>query len=119
MRRQKRLSIASWAVESLLIAGEAVGGEQSRLETKRCGIAAMGRFGHGAGVAGQAAAPRRGDADRVGKALGIERQEMRSRYRSPDRPHHARRMEFQVTRLDMSGGPSNPALNLDPLDERG
>src|SRR5262245_46476157 len=96
MRRQKYLRIASRVVESLVVAGEAIGGEQGGFEAKRCGIAAMGGFGHGAGVAGEAAASRRSDADRVGKALGIERQEMRSRHRRPDRPYHARRMEFEV-----------------------
>src|SRR5262245_12555131 len=96
VRRQKCLRIAARGVESLVIAGEAVGGEQGGFESKRCGIAAMGRFGYGAGVAGEAAASRRSDADRVGKALGIERQEMRSRHRRSDRSHHAGRMEFEV-----------------------
>ena len=67
MRRQERLDITRAAVESRGVAGEAARGEQGRFEPQRRRIAAMGRLGHGAGIAGQAAATRRRDADRVGE----------------------------------------------------
>ena len=119
IRRQERLHIAVRCVEGGFVTRETTAREQRRFKAERRRIAAMGGLGHGAGIAGEAAAARGRNPDRMGELLRVEPQEMGSGDRRADRPDHAGRVELEVARFDMAGGFADPALDFDSLDQRG
>ena len=82
-------------------------------------MAAMRRFGHGAGIGQHAAGARGCDADGVRELSRIEFQEMSGRDRGAERTDGAGRMKPAGARLELAGGLANPALHLHAFDQRG
>ena len=115
----ERRHVALRRFEHGRIRGEAARGEKRQLETERSGMAAMRRFGHGAGIGQYAAGARGCDADGVGELSRIEFQDMSGRDRRAERTDGAGRMKSARACLELSGGLANPALHLHAFDQRG
>ena len=103
----------------MVVGGEAAPSQEGGFEAERGGVAAMCRLGHRAGVGEHRAGARGGDADRVGEGACVELQQMARSDGGAERPHHARRVEDMGVERRMTRSLADPALDLDPLHQRG
>ena len=111
--------IALRGLEHVGVGGEAALGEQRRLQAQRRGMAAVRRFGHGAGIGEQAAGPARRRCRWRWRADRHRAQQVSGRHRGAERTRGAGRMKADLACLELSRRLADPALHLHALDERG